>query len=125
MTKSKSSRKATPADAAPRPKAPGVPPEHLTASQRKHLRGLGHPLEPLIRVGKDGITDTLVEGVRQALIDHELVKVKLLQSCELDKDEAATALSDRVGAALVQRIGKTILLYAPHPIDPTIVLPGP
>lgn len=86
------------------------------------LRGLGHVLRPIVLVGKEGITDGVISSIKEALIDHELVKTRLLQSCDIDKDEAAQELSERAGAVLVQRIGKTILLYAPHPTDPVISL---
>lgn len=86
------------------------------------LRGLGHVLRPVVLVGKEGITDGVISSIKEALIDHELVKTRLLQSCDIDKDEAAQELSERAGAVLVQRIGKTILLYAPHPTDPVISL---
>lgn len=106
-----------------RPKAPGAPPEHLTNAQKRHLRGLGHALRPLVQVGKEGVTDGLLTSVREALIDHELVKVKLNQNCDLGVADVSVAVADGAGAALVQRIGKTFLLYAPHPTEPTIVLP--
>jgi RNA-binding protein len=122
--KSDSKRKApAPPPKPDRPKAPGRAPANLTANQRKHLRGLGHELSPLVLVGKDGITDGVIESVREALIDHELVKVKLNRNCDVDKDDAASQISTRAGAAMVQRIGKTMLLYAPHPDKPVIELP--
>ncbi|NUN14319.1 MAG: ribosome assembly RNA-binding protein YhbY [Myxococcales bacterium] len=117
--------KRTPAAVNPkkqRPESPGKPPASLTADQRKMLRGLGHVLRPVVLVGKEGITDGVISSIKEALIDHELVKTRLLQSCDIDKDEAAQELSERAGAVLVQRIGKTILLYAPHPTDPVISL---
>lgn len=117
-------RPAPPLEKIPRPKAPGKPPADLSNAQKRHLRGLGHNLNPLVQIGKDGITDGVVASVREALIDHELVKVKLNQNCDLVVDEAAMALAEGAGAIVVQEIGKTILLYAPHATNPTIVLPG-
>lgn len=115
---------ARPAPRKERPKSPGHPPEHLTNEQKRHLRALGHPLTSLVQIGKDGITDGVLNGIREALIDHELIKVKLNTNCEMDKEDAALELPKRSGAALVQRVGRTFLLYAPHPTDPTIVLPS-
>ena len=106
-----------------RPEKPGTPPKSLTGAQRKHLRSLAHPLKPIVLLGKEGITDGVVRTVQEALIDHELIKVKLLQSCPLDKNEAAVRISEEAGALLVQLIGKTCILYAPHPTDATIALP--
>jgi len=95
----------------------------MTAGQKKYLRGLGHHIDPLVRIGKEGVTESLIESVRQALIDHELVKVRLLKSCDLDKNEASEDVAQRAGAFLVQRVGKTMLLYAPHPDEPVLKLP--
>jgi len=106
-----------------RPEKPGKPPAKLSSGQRKHLRGLAHPLKPIVLLGKEGITEGVVRTVQEALIDHELIKVKLLQSCPLDKNEAAARISEEAGALLVQLIGKTCILYAPHPINATIKLP--
>lgn len=111
--------------AEPRPKRPGTPPAKVTIEQRRHLRGLAHPLKPLLAVGKDGVTDSFVKSVQEVLIDHELVKVRLLRSCPLDKAEVAEILPSKSGAMLVQMVGKTLTLYAPHPTEPTIVLPRP
>jgi RNA-binding protein len=107
----------------PRPEKPGRPPTSMTSAQRKHLRGLAHALKPLVLLGKEGINDGVVRSVQEALIDHELIKVKLLRSCPLAKDEAAVRIADEAGAALVQRIGKTCILYAPHPTHAVIQLP--
>jgi RNA-binding protein len=110
-------------DVVARPGNPGKPPEKLSSGQRKHLRGLAHPLKPIVLLGKEGITEGIVRTVQEALIDHELIKVKLLQSCPLDKNEAAVRISQEAGALLVQLIGKTCVLYAPHPNNATIKLP--
>ncbi len=56
-------------------------------------------------------------AVGEALTAHELIKVKLLQSCSLDKDDAAKQMASHHGALLVQRVGRTALLYRPNPED--------
>lgn len=95
----------------------------LTGKQRRHLRGLGHELKPIVLVGKDGIDDGLVAAVDQALADHELVKLKVGESADLDRHEAADALAQRTHSEVAQVLGNTVLLYRAHPDEPTIVLP--
>lgn len=127
MTKKSASKPRPAPPAAPRkerPKAPGRPPAHLTNPQKRHLRTLGHPLDALVQIGKEGITVGVLRSIREALIDHELVKVKLNQNCDLETEAVELELPERAGAALVQRVGRAFLLYAPHPTDPKIVLPG-
>ena len=87
----------------------------LTGKEKKHLRGLGHHLTPVVYVGREGITTALLKSTGEALKTHELVKVKLGQNCPLGKKQAAAQLAQQCGAALVQLIGKTVLLYLPNP----------
>jgi len=105
--------------------AKGKPKLSLTNNQRKYLRGLGHSLNPLLLVGKEGVSDGFINQLKIVLLDHELVKVKILQNSPMTKEEVEIALMKKAGAILVQRIGKTFLLYAPHPEEPTIKLPRP
>lgn len=93
----------------------------LSGHQRKFLRGLAHPLRPVVQVGHDGITDGVVQAVEQALLDHELIKVRMHEPA--DKKAMATELARRSGAALCGLIGHTAILYRPHPETPTIQLP--
>lgn len=79
----------------------------------KELRGLGHALEASVLVGRPGLTPELVASARAALERHGLVKVKLTPQCELDKQQTADDIAWATGAVLVQRIGKTALLYRP------------
>ena len=95
----------------------------LTGKQRRHLRGLGHGLESIVQVGKGGIDDGLVAALDQALADHELVKVRVGESANLDRHEAADALADRTKSQVAQVLGNTVLLYRPRPENPEIELP--
>jgi RNA-binding protein len=98
-------------------------PMSLSGKQRRHLRALGHSLAAVTQIGKDGLSDAFVAAVDQALTDHELVKVKVLENAALDRHEAADALAQRTGSEVAQVLGRTILLYRRHPEDPTISLP--
>ena len=95
----------------------------LTGKQRRHLRGLGHELKPIVQIGKHGIDDGVVAAVEQALADHELVKIKLGEAAGLDRHDADNAIARRTGSEVAQVLGNTLLLYRAHPDDPTIVLP--
>ena len=105
------------------PLSPGKLKAPLTPAQRKHLRGLGHRIKPVVLVGKEGLSPGLLARVREELVIHELIKVKLLQNCPMDKVEAGPVLVEGSQGVLVASIGKTFLLYAPHPEEPVIRLP--
>ena len=69
-------------------------------------------------VGKDGLTEGVIGALDQALTDHELVKVKLLRYCPLEKEAAGDALAAASGAAVVQRVGRVVTLFRPRPEPP-------
>jgi RNA-binding protein len=95
----------------------------LTGKQRRHLRGLGHELKPVVLVGKDGIDDGLIKAVDQALTDHELIKLKIGENAEVDRHEAAESIAARTQSDVAQVLGNTVLLFRPNPDDPQITLP--
>jgi RNA-binding protein len=92
----------------------------LDGARRKRLRGLAHGLEPVVQVGRAGVTAAVLESVDAALAAHELIKVRLHEP--EDKRAAARALADGTRSALVGLIGHTVVLYRPHPESPKIVL---
>ncbi|HEX6835620.1 MAG TPA: ribosome assembly RNA-binding protein YhbY [Polyangia bacterium] len=95
----------------------------LTGKQRRYLRGLGHHLEPVVQVGKDGISEGLVAALDVALETHELVKVKLGESAGSDRKALGAAVAEAVGGELVQVLGRTVLVYRRRKIDPELTLP--
>ena len=94
----------------------------LTGKQKRYLRGVGHHLKPVIMVGKGEITVALTRETAEALEAHELIKVKILESCLLDRNEAALELAAVSGAEVAQVLGRTILLYKQGK-EPKIELP--
>jgi len=97
---------------------------NLTGKQRRHLRALGHHLEPVVQVGKGGLTEGVSAAVKDALERHELIKVRLGTECPDQRDDVAAQLSDQLGAEIAQALGRTVLLYKRHPKEPKIMLPG-
>ena len=83
----------------------------LTGKQIRHLRGLGHHLDPVVRIGKEQLSEKVLGSTNEALEAHELIKVKLQEGCDLDRREVAAALAEQTGASVVQVLGKTILLF--------------
>lgn len=87
--------------------------EPLNGAQKKHLRGLAHHLKPVVQVGKNGVTDSVLELIRQALDDHELIKVRLADP-QGRKRQLAEVIADRTGGAWVGLVGKVVTLYRRH-----------
>jgi RNA-binding protein len=97
----------------------------LTGKQRRYLRGLGHDLQVVLQIGKDGITDGVIAALGVALADHELVKLKFGRNSTLEQDPAAVELAKRSKSHLVQVLGNTVLLYKANAEEPKIELPKP
>lgn len=96
----------------------------LTGKQKRHLRSLGHHLDALVSVGKNGLNDSVTRAVDAALEQHELIKVRLLTECPEDRSDVAQKLSEALGAGVAQEVGRTMLLYRRHPREPKIKLPA-
>ena len=96
----------------------------LSGKDRRFLRGLGHHLDPVVQVGKEGLSEAFLAAVEQALSDHELVKIRVGESAPMDRREAANALAEATHAQLAQVLGRTFLLYRPDADEPRIALPS-
>lgn len=95
----------------------------LTGKQKRYLRSLAHHLDPILQVGKGGVSDNMLDQVSLALEARELIKVSILNNCEEEKEEVAEQLAEGTGAELVQLIGKTIVLYRESKENKQIELP--
>lgn len=98
-------------------------PIQLTAAQTRFLRGQAHGLKAMLQVGGKGVTDALVAEIDNALEHHELIKVKIAAEDREARDAMIGELGQRTGAAVVQRIGHTAVLYRPSRDKRQIVLP--
>ncbi|NUQ19820.1 MAG: ribosome assembly RNA-binding protein YhbY [Gemmatimonadaceae bacterium] len=87
----------------------------ITGKERAALRGEAHHLDPLVHVGKEGITDALLGSLDDALRTRELVKVQLTKGADVDPKDAARQLADAMDADVVQVIGRTTTLYRHNP----------
>ncbi len=98
--------------------------DRLTARQRAHLRSLAHDQDPLIHVGKEGLTDAVQQAIAEAFNTRELVTIRVLDSAPRAVREVAEAAAGGIDdVQVVRTIGGTALLYRPHPDDPEVTLP--
>ena len=87
----------------------------ITSKQRAALRKCANTIEPIFNVGKDGISDELVQGMADALKKRELIKAHVLENCEYTAREACDILALRLEAEPVQTIGSKFVLYKRNP----------
>lgn len=98
----------------------------LNSRQQRFLRGLAHHLQVKATVGKEGITKPVLQSLNEVLDAHELVKVKLQETFPHERKEGGALLAAEVNAALVQVIGRIVILYRGNPelpADRQIALP--
>jgi RNA-binding protein len=95
----------------------------LSEKQKKHLRRLAHPLNPIVMLGNAGLTDGVVHELDRALTDHELVKVSARVGDRDARDAALAALAARTAAELVQRVGNVGVFYRRGGDVPKIIIP--
>ncbi|MCL6445907.1 MAG: ribosome assembly RNA-binding protein YhbY [Alicyclobacillus sp.] len=97
----------------------------LTGKQQRYLRALAHHLQPVVQVGKAGLTGNLIAQVDEQLDAHELIKLSVSDKSLMSRDEVGQLIAEETGAALVQTIGKLVVLYRRSPKKPKIELPQP
>jgi putative YhbY family RNA-binding protein len=89
----------------------------LTSRQRARLKALAHPLEPIMQIGKTGVQDAVVAEVNSALAAHGLIKLKVNDPDRDAREEMGNALAAATDSAIVQRVGKVVVLWRPKPDD--------
>lgn len=96
----------------------------LSEAQKKHLRGQGHELKPLVMVGDSGLSESLLAEFEATLAHHELIKVSVRVGDRSARDTIIEELCTLGKAALIQRVGNMALLYRENPEKKRIVLPN-
>jgi len=76
----------------------------------KDVKRVGHGLRPTVHVGKEGVTDTLIEEIAQQVKNRKVVKVRLLPSVEEDRKQVGEDLAARSKTVLIEVVGHTVLL---------------
>jgi len=98
----------------PDPATPRPAPS-LTTRERAALKARAHALEPVVRVGHAGVTDAMVAEIDRALEAHELIKVKIGEGDRDTRRDHAATMAARTGAAVVQSVGRVLVLWRPRP----------
>lgn len=84
----------------------------MTSKERAALRAKANPLEPVIQLGKEGISDNLISQIDDTLDARELIKIRVhLETAPEAPKELAQKLAAALGADVIQVIGGIIVLY--------------
>ncbi|MBQ6901217.1 MAG: ribosome assembly RNA-binding protein YhbY [Firmicutes bacterium] len=95
----------------------------ITSKQRSYLRSLAHNIDPVVYIGKAGVTENVIKEIDQALEARELVKVKIQEGCELAAKDVANDILPQLEAEFVQAIGRKFTLYRESKENKQIELP--
>ncbi|MCI0130603.1 MULTISPECIES: ribosome assembly RNA-binding protein YhbY [unclassified Vagococcus] len=85
----------------------------LRGKQKRFLRSQAHHLDPIVQIGKHGLTDTVYDQVDDILERRELIKITLLQNTDEDIQDVAWRMEEELDCAVVQIIGRIIVLFRP------------
>lgn len=92
----------------------------LTSKQRATLKSIASTEDTILQVGKNGVIDTLIVQVSDALKAREIVKMKVLDGALLTAEEAARELAEKTKSEVVQVIGNKFVLFKRNPQKPKI-----
>ncbi len=95
----------------------------MTSKQRSYLKGLAMNIDPIVQIGKGGVTPELIEATAECFHTHELIKLTVLKNCMDDPRAIAETIKERTRSEVVQVIGRKIVLYKPDKKNPGIILP--
>ena len=95
----------------------------LNSKQRAFLRSKANSEEPILHLGKGGLSEPLLRQAEDALAARELIKGKVLETAPFSSREAAEQVAQAVFAEVVQVIGRTFVLYRRNQKEPKIQLP--
>ena len=91
--------------------------EPLSNPQIRKFKAAAQLLEPMLKVGKAGLSDGFGRSVDEALSQHELVKIKFTD-CKEQKKVLAPQLAERTASHLIMRVGNVMVLHRPKPEEP-------
>jgi len=95
----------------------------LTSKQRQFLKGLAHALEPIVRVGRAGVSPSVIDETKRSLASHELIKVRVENDDSAQRRVLAEELAKACDAEVAASIGKVAILYRARDEEPEIELP--
>ena len=92
----------------------------LTPKQKRELKALASQLTIKYQIGKNEISDTLLNMLDKALTAHELIKIDVMKGCSLPIMEVALDIANKLNAELVHVMGRVIILFRRNKENPKI-----
>ena len=83
----------------------------LTGKQKQYLKSLAVKLPAYVQIGKEGLTESVIQSVEDVLLARELIKVKINQNFDEDIRDTAALLAEKMDCQIVQVIGRNCVLF--------------
>lgn len=93
----------------------------ITGKQRAELKKVSQTLEPQLLIGKSGITDNLIEQIKDHLEKNEILKIKVLSNNTEEKDELVSKVLEMTEAEFVSSLGNKFVIYKRNKDKPQVV----
>jgi len=83
----------------------------MTSKQRNFLRALAVNYEPVVTIGKQGLSESVLAELNDVLDNRELVKVSVLKNAPFEPKEILNEAAAALNAESIAAIGGKIVLY--------------
>ncbi|MBR1624867.1 MAG: YhbY family RNA-binding protein [Clostridia bacterium] len=83
----------------------------ISSKERKVLSGMGQKIDSVVQIGKNGVTEAVLQELEDVLEARELVKISVLRNCDFTAKEMINDLADDLNAEPVSCVGSKIVLY--------------
>jgi len=87
-------------------------PTPLTNAEKRDLKARAQRLEPVVKLGHEGMSDAFLRGLDAALTLHGLVKMKFSDHKE-EKKTLAPQIAERTESTLILRVCNVAVFYRP------------
>ncbi len=83
----------------------------ISNDQKKQFRTLAHNLNPIVTVAGNGLSEGVVDEIKRAIDDHELIKIKLAITDREIRGEVIDEICTLTRAIVIQKIGKVVVVF--------------
>jgi RNA-binding protein len=87
----------------------------ITSEQRRALRAKAHPLNPVVAISQNGLTESVLKEISVSLESHELIKIRVFNDDRGLREQFLATICEQLAAAPVQHIGKLLVIWRPVP----------
>lgn len=87
----------------------------LTGKERRQFKKELHDKDPILYIGKNGLTENVLNEVNVLLDSYELIKIKVQKNFSEDKDQILENILEETGAEYIMSLGNVFGIYRKNP----------